>query len=426
MKKLLMLGNSYCTREMVEHAKAMGVYTIVTDGLPPEKSSIKLFADEYWMIDTSHLDELEQKCREEGITAVASGISEFNQDMALELCERLGLPNYATKDAWQFNRNKAKFKALCKQVGAPVATDYYLTDALTDEELDAVQFPVVVKPVDGCGNKGISFCYNREELIKAYRYARSMSNNSTIIVERLITGREYACVYAIADGEPALVVIDRSLRQPGEPSNCYILSTTIFPDRKHYFDEVDEYVKKVLKGAGCKEGMAFVQVMPDPENGGDYLIEMGYRLPGDLLFMPAKELNHFDAAKWMLECALGIKHTREDLPAPPKEPYTACAASYLLWNNKPGVITEINGIDEIRKIPGVKVITDNCNVGDYRAIYGRTITIQFSSADCDELCEKVKMINQLIEIKNENGEDMLIRFTDFDTLKDAYRQSLAE
>ena len=50
MKKLLMLGTSKASCEMIEYAKSQGIYTIVTDYLAPEKSKAKLIADEYWMI----------------------------------------------------------------------------------------------------------------------------------------------------------------------------------------------------------------------------------------------------------------------------------------------------------------------------------------------------------------------------------------
>ena len=78
MKKLLMLGTSYGTCEMLRYAKSIGVHTIVTDYNEPEHSLGKQISDEYWMINTGDLDTLEAKCREEGVNAVVCGISEFN------------------------------------------------------------------------------------------------------------------------------------------------------------------------------------------------------------------------------------------------------------------------------------------------------------------------------------------------------------
>lgn len=85
MEKLLMLGTSLASEEIVKYAKSQGVYTIVTDYLEPEKSTAKLISDEYWMISTGELDVLEKKCREENITSVMCGCSEFNLEMTMEL-----------------------------------------------------------------------------------------------------------------------------------------------------------------------------------------------------------------------------------------------------------------------------------------------------------------------------------------------------
>ena len=123
MEKLLILGTSLVSVEIVQTAKDMGCYTIVTDNLPPELSNAKYEADEYWMISTNDIDQLEQKCREEKINAVFSGVSEFNLDRVIELTDRLGLPCYIDKTAWKYARDKSAFKEKCREFGIPVAEE---------------------------------------------------------------------------------------------------------------------------------------------------------------------------------------------------------------------------------------------------------------------------------------------------------------
>ena len=60
VEKLLMLGTCKGSIEMIKTAKKKGYYTIVTDYLEPEKSKAKLISDEYWMINTGAIDELEK------------------------------------------------------------------------------------------------------------------------------------------------------------------------------------------------------------------------------------------------------------------------------------------------------------------------------------------------------------------------------
>ena len=60
MNKILLLGTSLASIEIVQTAKEMGCYIIVTDNLDPERSNAKKLADEYWMISTDELDLLER------------------------------------------------------------------------------------------------------------------------------------------------------------------------------------------------------------------------------------------------------------------------------------------------------------------------------------------------------------------------------
>ena len=77
MRKLLMIGTCVISSEMITYAKSKGVYTIVVDNRPPEISTSKLIADEAWDIDLLDIDAIEKKCKEENITAIISGVSEF-------------------------------------------------------------------------------------------------------------------------------------------------------------------------------------------------------------------------------------------------------------------------------------------------------------------------------------------------------------
>lgn len=424
MEKLLMLGTSLASNEIIEYAKSQGVYTIVTDYLPPEKSIAKMISDEYWMINTGDLDTLEKKCREEQITAVMCGVSEFNLEMTMELCKRLGLPTYCTPEAWHYSRDKADFKALCKKLGVPLATDYTVSDALTEEELDAVVFPVVVKPVDMSGNRGITYCYNKDELREAYRYARSLSKNPKIVVERMLHGREWWSYYVLAQGEIRQISLNAMEAQPGELKNLYSLTTTITDNVKKFNREINPAVEKVLKAVGCKEGIAWVQEMLD-DDGSFYVIEMGYRLPGDLPFMIYPQMIGFDSIKWLTDFARGIPHSVEDLPKAQESEYRSCGCGYSLWTNRAGRIGAIEGIDKILEIPGVTYHSLH-QVGDDFPIHRPIGVFAVFAENCEEFCEKIDNINKTIRVLDEEGNDMIIRYTDFDYLRSNYLKGLEE
>ena len=422
-QKLLMLGTSLISCEMVSYAKSKGVYTIVTDYQDPEISIAKKLADEYWMINCAEVDLLEKKCREEGVTAIICGISEFCLEVCMELCKRLGFPCYCTPEAWHYSRDKEDFKTLCKKLGAPVATDYHLTDALTKEELDKVVLPVVVKPVDMSGNRGVSYCHTREELINAYRYARSISKSNKIIIERMLHGEEWYSSYVFSKGEVRLLALNAMYAQSGEPKFCYSVTTTVSNHVEKYIKEINPHIERVLKEVGCKEGLAWVQAMLD-EDGHFYIIEMGYRLDGNQMFMPYRQMLNYDIVHELVDMALGKKSSIKDLPPSQEHAYKQCGCGLELWTNNDGVLTEIKGLDVMRNTPGVFI---EClhHVGETIKKYSPLCNISFTTDTVEEMCEMIDKVNREVAFYNERGEDTVIKYTDFDYLKTVYYEGLA-
>lgn len=417
-----MLGTSYASCEMIKYAKSIGVYTIVTDYLEPEKSVAKLIADEYWMINTSEIDILEKKCREEQIDGVCCGISEFNLEMAMELSARLGLKTYCTPEAWHFSRDKDDFKALCRKINAPVAKDYFISKDLKDSELEKVEYPVGVKPVDLSGNRGISYCNNKEELIEAYKYALACSKRDKIIGEKKLNGEEWYGTYACVNGDISLIALNAMYAQPGEPKNCYTITTTVSNHVERYCNEISPKIEELLREVGCTDGIAWVQVMLD-EDDKFYIIEMGYRMDGEMMFIPYKELCGFDTIKWLVETALGIEHDKTQLPAPQTKAFVETATGIELWTNKEGTITKLEGYDEIAKIPGV-FVENLKQVGDKALKYRPVGVITFATKIFDEMVEIIQKVNDMVHCYDEHGEDMIIKYTDFDYLRKVYNEGL--
>ena len=424
MKKILFLGSTKGTKQMIKYANSQGYHTIVTDVNPVEKSIPKQVADEFWMISTGDTDLLEQKCREERIEAIACGVTEFNLIQQMELCRRLGLPCYLTPEAWHYSIDKADFKALCRKIGAPVPKDYFTSYNPTEEEIDSIEFPVMVKPVDRAGNTGISYCYNRDDLKKAVEIAHAASKTPKMVIEHMITGEEWYASYALANGEISLIALNAMYSQPGEPKNCYTVTTTVSNHIKQFINDINPYIEEVLRAVGCKEGYAWVQVMRDVDDKF-YIIEMGYRLDGDMIYIPYKETCGFDTVKFMVDYACGIKHSFKDLPKPQNNPFSKCATSIMLWTNKDGIIKEVKGFEDVIKLPGVEIDAIP-NIGDSVTKYHSIGNIMFTSDTIEDMCNMIAYLNDTISIVNEQGEDMIIRFNDFELLKRMYHEGMNE
>lgn len=422
-KTLLVLGSDYGTIDLVREAHRMGMYVIVADLM--ESSPTKQEADEAWLISTTEIDVLEAKCREVGVSGVLTGASDFNTTCCRKLCKRLGLPLYCDSDlAWEAARNKRLFKDLCKEAGAPVAKDFIITSIDDESVLDSVTYPVVVKPVDKSANRGMSYCNNREELVEAYNYAKSISDHDTIIVEKELHGPEFAAHYVVAEGKARLLYFGSEHHQPGQRNNQYSLVYTTSAYLPQYLEEVNGYLINVFQKAGCKEGIVWVECIRD-DDGHFYLFEMGYRFGATMLYTWYEKVMGFNSVRWMIEYATGKTHKLSDLPEGLSKPYKALSASYHLFTEREGRVDCIKGLDIIEKMPNV-IIDIPKRSGHKVPSHACIGVIRIYGEDCGHLCETIDYINRYLRIEDESGNNMIILFDDFESVKSEYALGMSQ
>lgn len=421
MRKILVLGSDYYTLPIVQEAKELDCYVIVADLM--ETSPTKQAADEAWRISTADIDELERQCREAGVDAVICGASDFNVGNARVLCKRLGLPNYCSNErAWEASRNKYQFKRECLKNGVPVARDFSFVGNLTDDQLKQIHYPVVVKPVDLSGNRGISFCENEEELLKAIRLVREMSEHSEIVVERMLHGTEHHVNYSVENGQVRLVSFAETNHSSDQASNIYSFEKTSSRLLKQYLEEVNEPLKKTFMDLGCSEGIVWVDTMRDQEDGKFYVLEMGYRLAAALASCPVCELaSGFNAVRWMVESSLGIQHTKNAKPLELKRSYNGTAGLLHMWVKKNGTISRIEGLDEISRLQNVFVDMPKREGAAVRA-YSCIALISFYASNCDELLATMKMINDNFKVYDEDGNNIVIYYDDYESVANTYHE----
>lgn len=416
MKKMLILGKAQANKEIIDYAKSAGIYTIMTDSYSIEVNPIKLYADEYWMINTEDIAQLEIKCREEHISGVVCGISEFNIEQCMKLCKRLDLPFYCNPSAWSYSKNKMDFRRLCDRIGAPMATYYPVSKDMKQRDLDKVKYPCVVKPVDRNGNRGISFCNNEHELKQAFDYAYSVSNSDEIVVERMLKGQEYYAFYAIAEGQPSLIAFHTMCSQHGYPYNCYSFLTSDTKELNHFLDELNPKLLDVLKEVGCIEGVAWFEFILDEDNHF-YILEMGYRMNGELTFLSYEDVCGFNTIKWLVDISMGVKHTISDLPKSQNSAYKKSANVFACWTSEAGIVAKIEGIDTLAAMPNVHV-TFVAQPGDAVDIHRHIGSIVFSCEGYDEKVAILEAIKKNLKVITSEGKNIVIYFTDYERLKE--------
>ena len=412
--KILILGSDIGTIDIAIEAKKMGLYVITSDLM--ESSPTKECSDEAWLISTNDLPLLTEKCIANGISGVLAGVSEFNAGCAHQLAKNLGLPVLCkNEEAWAVGRNKYLFKQKSRDYGVPVADDYILTDELLRDDLDKINYPVVVKPVDKSGNRGMSYCYDEEELIAAYRKARECSDYPYIICERMLCGQEYNANYVLCNGEARLLYFSALYNEPGEPANLYSMMVTTCRHLNKWNEEVHPYLLRFIKESGFENGIVWFENFMDSD-GHFYLIDPAYRLSSESSYALFEKVSGFNAIKWLIEDAIGIKHNVDDMPQIPSCSNTSCVAGYHLFASQDGIISSIVGLDIISSIDAIVLDMpkrENTQITKHRLMG----VIKIYADSIDLLIEKIKIINEYFSINDKFGNNLFIRFDDYYSLR---------
>lgn len=412
-KVLLELGSSVASVDIVKYAKSEGAYVIVADYLPAEQSEAKQYADETAMISTLDADALTEFAREKNVDGVFCGVSEPILLSVQTIAERLGLPCYFTKAQWDLCQNKAKFKALCKQYGVPVAERFEISDELLTEELSKIEYPVIVKPVDQGAGIGIHICYDENELIEGYRDAYEKSYSHEVIVEQYIVGTDFTAYYDVYDGEVVLsAMTDWSLNRSKELP-LPIADFHIYPSRsaEQYLSKVNDNIVSMMKSIGFYNGSFFVQGIR--RNNDFYIFEAGLRLAGGTITRLIEKVNGINPIHGMTNYALtgrmGLDISREDVFFSGK----LCGILNIIC--RAGTIGKIEGVETVKNMPEVSEPMVLYHVGDEVPagipLRHRFMIVGFIAESKEDIIKIIEKISTTVKVLDKNGNSMVLDMT---------------
>lgn len=421
-KKLLILGGTISSYDLVKLAKEMGVYVIVADD--QETGVAKNLADEKILISTTDIDALAEYVRANHVDGVFCSPSEFNIRNTILLCEKTGLPFYATREQWDLCNNKRRVKQYCRNNGLPYITDHFHDGDDKSIVCAKCEFPVIVKPIDGSGSHGISVCHNAVELSDAIDKALHNSRTGEILIEKYLDngGRLFSFRYLLNEGEcHPYLLMDTYVVDP--TSKKYLISGFSLAPSEHveeFMSKADKKIRDTINDMGLKNGTVFAQAIP--YNGNFYCHDMGYRLSGGITYHLSEALNGINDMTVMLRYALGGPIiTDEEIalidPAPKGR-----VTGQLMIPLTEGTIASIEGWDDLKHDPAVITSVQYYHVGDtvtesalgtLSQHFGRIYIVADTK---DELVAHVNRIQDAISIKDTTGNEMFTLRFDTDRL----------
>ena len=337
-KKLMLLGGIRYLLPAIEAAHKHGYHVITVDYLPDNIAH--RYSDEYHnvsIIDKEAVLQLAQKLQIDGILsfAVDPGVV-----TAAYVAEKMGLPFTCSYEAACILQDKARFRRFLTENGfnVPTAKGYSTgEEALKDIEL--FHWPVIVKPVDSAGSKGVSRVDNPDELEIAIHHALDASHSGRFIIEDFL---EKDC---LSSGSESFVV-DGQLFYNGyydqyfdnEAVNPYTPSAECWPSNKDekYLNEIRSELQRLFTLLNVRTGLFNVEwrVCTD---GKCYLMEVSPRAGGNRLAELLRIAADVDLIDAEVQKAVG-EPIKEEIHEPN---YNGHYAILVLHNEKAGRFQEV-------------------------------------------------------------------------------------
>ncbi|MCG9970427.1 ATP-grasp domain-containing protein [Christiangramia crocea] len=305
MKKLLLLGGLRYLLPVIKEAKELGYYTITCDYLP--ENIAHQYSDEYHNISITDRIAVLKLAQKLGIDGIMSFAVDPGVLTAAYVAEKLGLPGCPLKSV-EILQNKGLFRSFLKEYGfnVPLAKTFHTYSAAVDN-ISKFNFPLIVKPVDSAGSKGVSKVTSMKELEYAVRSAILNSVSNTFIVEEFIEVKDYA---SDSDGfslNGNLEVVTFSNQYFNANSeNPYTPSAYSWPSSMETKDQdyLERELQRLISLLNLGTSLFNIEVRVGL-NGLPYIMEVSPRGGGNRLSEMVKNASGLNLIRYAIQGAMG-------------------------------------------------------------------------------------------------------------------------
>ena len=358
MKRVLMLGGSIYQTYAIKEAVRQGHYVITCDYLPDNPGH--KYAHEYHNVSTTDKEAVLTLARELKVDGVVAYASDPAAPTAAYVCEKLGLPTSPYKSV-EILSKKHLFRKYLTEHGFNVPkAKSYTTYEEAARDIDSFRLPVMVKPVDSSGSKGINKLRDPQQLKAFFDDALSYSRDKIVLIEEFIvkngpqiSGDAFSVngklVFHCLGNEFYSTKVDKDFAPLGE---CW---PTVMP--QEVIDILAADLQRLITSLGMKSNAYNVEAIYG-EDGKVYILELGARSGGSLIPQITTLATGVDMVPYVIKAALG-----EDCSDLKMAPVKGFWSNYMAHANETGRYAGIEYDETFRKNNLVDFVTD-INEGD--------------------------------------------------------------
>jgi carbamoyl-phosphate synthase large subunit len=291
-KSVLIFGVGPLQKSIIDRAKLMGLYTIGID--PAADATCKDEVDAFEIVGGQDFEGTMAVAKKYQIDAIVTAATDKPLVMMARVAKEMNLPFYSVETA-QWSTDKFQMKERFELGGVPHAQGRLISKV---EEAEGLVFPVIVKPRDNSGSRGVKLCIDKNELQISIDEALENSKLDTVLVEEFIEGPEFSIESLHHDGKSEVIQFTekKTTEFPYNVELGHIQPANISDENKQKIREIISMIGKALNFVNCpshtelkiNERGIFV-IATSPRMGGDYItstltpLSTGVNLEDELL-----------------------------------------------------------------------------------------------------------------------------------------------
>lgn len=354
-KAVLIFGVGPLQQSIINRAKKMGLYTVGIDLC--EDATCRGDVDAFEVVGGQDYEGTCAVVDKYSIDAIVTAATDKPLVMMARIAEKYGFPFYSVETA-QWSTDKFQMKQRFELGDVPHAKGRLVKSV---DETDDMVYPVIVKPRDNSGSRGVKLCRTKEELEQSMAEALEYSKLDSVLVEEFIEGPEYSIEGLHYDGKSEVIQFTekKTTEFPYNVELGHIQPANISEENKQKIREIVVMIGKALKFENCpshtelkiNERGIFV-IETSPRLGGDYItstltpLSTGINMEDQLLHIALGE--NVDTQSGRVEKASGVCFL--NLPCGKVTAIDTAISEVSNWPNVYSFATSLKVGDEIHPI----------------------------------------------------------------------------
>lgn len=360
------------------------------------------YADRFIQVDTSNPESELEAARREKVDYILTACGDSPLLTMAYVSEKLGLPCYLTEEKTRDLTNKIYMKRKMVENGIPTAKFIYVDSMEDDIDISSLQYPLIVKPVDSNGSKGVKKVFEEKDLKILLSEALDYSRSKNAIIEEYKEGTELSVDVYIERGEAKILSVTTSNKIKENKDSFTILQSEYPPKVDYSEDRVREICQQIADVYELKNSPLLVQMIVG--NGEYNVVEFSARMGGGSKYHLINVLSGIDIMKVYVEMVMGEKPHVE-----PKRQWKNALMNYVYC--KPGTFVELKNFEELKqngliysyftyKMPGAVIEKSNTSSD-------RVAGFLVVGNSEEEVKEKLNRANNQLQVLNSEGKDIM-------------------